>query len=318
MYRLNRLFILIVLVLIFLITAESAEVKKKRRARLKPKPPVGRERPAKPIVKKPPNKEALVVVEGAMVYSSASFDAPVVSYLPANKKIEVSSKTYGPFYRVKIKKGSYGFISDVDLQILGESTKDKKTPKNQPVAETKAKQNNDEGIERFENRRPIDEVKAMGLNLSSIGYSEKLPGDPSSNVFMLGLKFTGPGLLLTPPMDVNVAMSMAPPSYYGDLAVNNIKPAGYLIYTDALLQFPFLSTDNTMVYFGLGPFITYLNAKVVTASGIQTFSSTRFGVEAMIGMGIRSGKVIVRTEGRYFYEGSQPFYGATIGLLYAR
>lgn len=317
--KLNKVLKLILPILLFLAVAESAEVKKKRR-RLKPKPPVERERPTKPIVKKNPNKEALVVVEGAMVYSSASFDAPVVSYLPANKKVEISSKNYGPFYRVKIKKGSYGFISDVDLQILGAASKDKKGPKNQPVAETKAKPDSDDGIERFETGKSIDDIKAMGLNLSMIGYSEKVLGyDPSSNVFMFGLKFTGPGLLLTPAMDINVAMSMAPPAYYNDIAVNGLKAAGYLIYADALLQFPFLSSTNTMVYFGLGPFVTHLNAKVTTASGIHSTDSTRFGLEGMLGMGLRMGKsTIFRVEGRYFYEGSQPFYGATMGLLYAR
>lgn len=316
-----KIFVLIFSILFFLITAESAEVKKRRRPRLKPKPPVERERAPKPIVKKAPNKEALVVVEGAMVYSSASFDAPVVSYLPANKKIEISSKNYGPFYRVKIKKGSYGFISDVDLQILGEASKNKKGPKSQPVAEAKTKQqNNDDGIERFETRRPIDEIKAMGLNLSMVGYTEKILGDePLANVFMFGMKFTGPGLLLTPPMDINVAMSMSPPDYYNDPAVNGAKPAGYLIYADTLLQFPFLSSENTMVYLGLGPFVTHLNAKVATASGIYSTNATRFGLESMLGMGIRMGKsLIFRIEGKYFYEGNQPFYGATMGLLYAR
>ncbi len=307
-----------VLILFFMFTAASA-AEKKRRPRPKPAPA----EKVKPAVKKSNNKEALVVVEGAMVYSSASFDAPVVSYLPANKKVEVSPKTYGPFYRVKLKKDkttgsiTYGFISDVDLQILGAGG-DKKSGKNQDVGENKMK-NKDDGIERFErDTKPIDEVKAMGLNLSSIGYSEDINGqEPLSNVLMFGLKFSGPQLLLPAPMDINLAMSLSPPSYYETFAVNSTKPAGYLIYGDLLLQFPFLSSNNTMLYLGFGPFVSYLNAKVNAAAGLQNTSATRFGLEGMVGAGFKMGKFIVKVEGKYFYEGV-PFYGATVGLLYAR
>lgn len=158
----------------------------------------------------------------------------------------------------------------------------------------------------------------MGLNISSVGYSENINGqEPLSNVMMFGLKFTGPQLLLPSPMDINLAMSLSPPAYYETFGVGGVKPAGYLIYADALMQFPFLSSSNTMLYIGLGPFVSYLSAKVTAASGIQNTTTTRFGAEGMIGLGWRSGKLIVKVEGKYFYEGV-PFMGATIGLLYAR
>lgn len=316
-------------IIFFLNFVDAAETRKRR-----PRPRPRTERPKtssrsekpKPPAKKSNNKEALVVVEGAMVYSSASFDAPVISYLPANKKIEVSSKTYGPFYRVKLKKDkssgsvSYGFISDVDLQILGGAGGgDRKSSRNQDVAEAKSRAaQKDEGIERFETTKPIDEVKATGLNISSVGYSENINGqEPLSNVTMFGMKFSGPQLLLPSPMDINIAMSLEPPSYYETFAVSGAKPSGYLIYADTLMQFPFLTTPNTMMYVGLGPFLSYLSAKVTAAGGVQNNTATRIGAEGMLGMAWRSGKLIVKVEGKYFYEGV-PFFGATIGLLYAR
>ena len=51
-----------------------------------------------------------VINEGAIVYKNADFDSPVLGYLPAGKVYEISSKTFGAFYRIRVEK----FVEETD------------------------------------------------------------------------------------------------------------------------------------------------------------------------------------------------------------
>ena len=69
---------------------------------------------------------AEVIIDGAMVYKQGDFGSPVLGYLRKGKKVKVSNKTYGPFYKVKLRQGVIGYISDIDVQVLSKNTKTKK------------------------------------------------------------------------------------------------------------------------------------------------------------------------------------------------
>ena len=58
---------------------------------------------------------ATVITDGSMVYKDPNFDAAVMVTLEMGKKIRISKGKRGTFYRVLVKPGVAGWISDVDV-----------------------------------------------------------------------------------------------------------------------------------------------------------------------------------------------------------
>ncbi len=260
-------------------------------------------------------QSGLIVVEGAMVYESASFDSSVIAYLPINKKVQLSSKTYGPFYKVKLKKSTYGYISDVDVQVTSKAA----TATTPTAANTKKKgptAAKDKEVEKFNKPLPaLEQSTNYGFSLGSLFYSEEIMGQaPVTGAYLVyGLKFTGPKLLLPMTMDWSINMSMSPPPFLGD----SYKPTGYLVLGDGVMVIPFLlSSPNVMSYLGLGGFIANSSLKYVEGGTVKQSGGTRFGVAGSVGLAFRLNKIVWRLEGKYYYD-KTPFGAAFLGVQYS-
>lgn len=261
------------------------------------------------------NQSAVIKVEGAMIYENASFDAAVITYLPIGKKVTISKKTYGPFYRIKVKKGVIGYISDVDLEIKAGSGKSKDgDPKTQMLAEQEKTENAEsQGGEEFtRSKKPLEEATVMGLGVTLLNYSEHIFGqNPSANMTMYGLKLTGTDLMVPTLMDIGISFALSPPSYYS--SGSEAAPSGYLIIADSLLVMPFMGGEDLIAYLGFGPFLNYSSIKIVLANQLLKMDLLKLGAEGMIGVGFRTGTAVIKIEGKYFYD-SESYYAGTLGI----
>ncbi|MEQ1721853.1 MAG: SH3 domain-containing protein [Pseudobdellovibrio sp.] len=64
-------------------------------------------------------QKAKIFNEQTEIYSDADFDAEVIDEVYKGEVYFISSKTYGPFYRIKLKNGKIGYIPDTEVDIEG-------------------------------------------------------------------------------------------------------------------------------------------------------------------------------------------------------
>jgi hypothetical protein len=64
-------------------------------------------------------QKAKIFNEQVDIYSEADFDSDVMDEVYKNEVYFISSKTYGPFYRIKLKNGKIGYIPDTEVDIEG-------------------------------------------------------------------------------------------------------------------------------------------------------------------------------------------------------
>lgn len=64
-------------------------------------------------------QNAKIIGDAVEIYEAADFDSEVIDEVYKGQKYKVSSKVYGPFYRIKLKSGKVGYIVDYELDIEG-------------------------------------------------------------------------------------------------------------------------------------------------------------------------------------------------------
>lgn len=251
-------------------------------------------------------QSAVVSIDGAMVYKGASFDAPVIAYLKKGKKIRISSRTYGPFYKVKVRSGLVGYISDIDVKVMGKAAKKSRSRGNE--------KERDRDVPDFEKRRkPIFATTYLGVHGGIANYKEEFTlnvnGNDSNqvvsaNVPVYGVKLTGPNILIQGPFvfDINAYFSFGAPSYYDQ--ISQTAPTGLLAFIDFKLVFPMLNEtgDDWMVYLGAGPSIVYSKFEFTANDLPIENSEISLGGSFMLGFAYRIGKFIIKLEPHYYVE----------------
>lgn len=64
-------------------------------------------------------QKAKIFSEVVEIYSEPDFDAEVMDEVRAGETYFISDKTFGPFYRIKLKSGKIGYIVDYEVEIEG-------------------------------------------------------------------------------------------------------------------------------------------------------------------------------------------------------
>ena len=194
MNKLLRVFVVLSLILVFF-NAENLHAKKKKKKKGKK------------------SQWAYTIIDGAAVYKEANFDAEIVTYLPDNKKYRISRKKvfgitgFGSFFKIKYGKKKYGYISDVDLKLTRKISKSERT-----IYDIDQKDETDDGMPFFFNRY-------VGVSYGSINMTEEYQGQTlSSQTPVIGVKLTGPEILLPPPLDYELFFSLEAPKYFDKFA----------------------------------------------------------------------------------------------------
>ena len=263
-------------------------------------------------------QEATVIVDGSAVYQAQNFDAPVMEYLDRGSKVKISQRVYpgigglGTFYKIRLRKGVFGYITDVDIEISGktgvENTRNQLSNNNEV--------SNDPLKLRDDLEKPdVDTVlgktmylrRFFGFSYSSVDYTEEIAGSSkSSTEGLMGIKMSGPGKAMGGlPIDYELKFMTSAPAFYDDFSTS---ASGYLIMTHAYAMFPFMLDKPTQVlYYQFGPTLKYsaFDVDLTKTPGIGSVDSQEIvlGVGLGLGYAIRLGsKWALRFDAVYQYE----------------
>lgn len=233
---------------------------------------------------------AVIRNEKAQIYEKPDFDAKVIGSLKGGSRIRVSRGSTGQYYKFhKVRVGKrYGYISDVDLKL---------SAGNGPRFPANAKSGR-----RPKKTKPVYFSRFVGLLVGQVGYKEDIAGvNANENLLIYGLKITGPDVIVSgPSIDFNLALHYGAPTYYEKLSA--VRPAGFVLLTDALALLPVIQRQNAALLFGIGPMLAYSNFQVVNGGRAQSLSSLNLGLSSMLGGVVRVAGVGLRLEGKYIYE----------------
>jgi hypothetical protein len=257
--------------------------------------------------------KALVVQDGAIVYSKPDFDGEVVTYLSQKDTVIVlTSQLFGPFYKIQTSTKQVGYISDVDIKLTGQlkSVKEEKSKNKSNTITSKDSM-------KKSPQRPIEVAQQFGVSFYNVSYVENTMSlKRRTNLNAFGIKIAGGDLLIRGgiPMEINVLFSSTSPSYYKDITGSDASVATTMLLDTQFID-KFAGDRSSMAFLGFGPVIKY-SRYVVRGKFTNKFINydmTNLNVGAVMSLGItkRFGKLAVRADAKYFIERTQ--YGA-LGL----
>ena len=153
-----------------------------------------------------------VVAEEAYIYLKPDFDANVIATAKRGETFQMSNKPQGPFYKIKMKNQSLGWISSVDIKpgaintraLIKKEKEENKKPLDSHTAEQKSFRNF--GILRYQ-----------GFFVQSMDWKEKTLGKTrKEKLLFYGWNWTGFDTLVEGPfyLDSRIMGSFQAPEYY--------------------------------------------------------------------------------------------------------
>jgi len=236
-------------------------------------------------------QNAVVTTEGAIVYRNNNFDAPILGYFSAGKKVRISNKTYGAFYRVGFKQGKIGYISDIDLQVEGKTFQPRGSLAQKNLAEK---------------RRPYLGGKFFGLRFENINYADTVGAfNGSSTTSFIGGALSFPMATFFDgafTVAMNGLYSLQTPELY--TALSSSDPSGFVIIGDIQLLYGMMSLLGRKldIYLGAGVTAGYTDIVVTQSNSEVPISSASIGGIFSIGMAYQFSSFAVKFEPRYYVE----------------
>lgn len=192
-------------------------------------------------------QKAKIVSPEVEVYADFDFDSDIISLVREGESYQISDKTYGPFYRIKLKNGKVGYIVDYELDIEGKG-RFKSKDLDDIMLEEAAKlakdtkgtpDENDEEAELF--GRPYS-----GLALQMINYRENTLGaDQIDDLLAVGYK----NISL---ISWSILGAFKVPKYYADKTGGTAK--GLKFWADFGFSNPIVNIGRSDVRFGASLF----------------------------------------------------------------
>nr|BFD62637.1 hypothetical protein BdHM001_13180 [Bdellovibrio sp. HM001] len=240
-------------------------------------------------------QQATVVIDGALVYQDADFDAPVISTLKLGGVYSISTKKKGPFYKIRLKPGYTGWISDTDIKpgVIKITAPEKTKP------------------EREEKRKkPFFATRYRGPVLQYTNYMEDTLGkERTDGLLFYGAKFNGFNTMFTGEIytDANILFFFGAPSYYQDYTKRSAD--GFIFIADFLLQTVMPQGKNMLFYYGFGPMFKYSHFNLDVPSGASNVSYSAddmsLGAVFDLGTALRMGDWSLRGDVKYYWERTQ-------------
>jgi hypothetical protein len=207
------------------------------------------------------SQKAIVINEGALVYKAGDFDAPVLTRLKAGQIYDISLKTNGPFYKIRIKPGVLGWIADTDVRV-GKGTKGKTNLKKDAKKPDKKKR-----IRSFYGSR------YRGPVFSYLTYNENTMGDlRSQNMPFYGVKVAGPNTMFSGDFrtDAEFLFHVGAPGYYEK--GTGYPASGWVFLTDFIFETALPQSKWHMLTFGFGPMFKYSHYEVTLLQNAKQVS----------------------------------------------
>lgn len=253
------------------------------------------------------------------VYGSADFDGAIIGTVDPEETFLVSKKPYGPFYKVKFKDGTIGYIPDTDLYIEGVGTV-KETPFRGDDLDKKSKR----PIRREEDEEQADEdtenphINYKGVTFSLINFREDtMGGKQVSDLQTYGFRFQ--------PMEGNYQSGLAydlmvatkPPNYYEEKT--GAHTSGAVFWGSAGISNVSALNSNTSMRYGAGPFLRYSYFTIKDAplrpQSNYNLQDLTAGLDFQFGIMLHSRYATIDLGLRYFWD-KEPYGGFGVGFLF--
>lgn len=268
-----------------------------------------------------PGQMARVLVDGAAIYDSPNFDAPVLDYFERSRSVRISRTLYpgvgglGAFYRIIVRPGVIGYITDVDVEIEGPGASQRRGSA-QPAPEDDIEGN--PLVLQPDLERPsapqtsnVYSTRYLGLSYNMYDFTEKISGRrENANTSFFGLKMSGPGKMMGgAPLNLEFLVSPGAPSFYDKFG----SASGFVILSHASIMIPAYDAPWGLIYYGFGPMIKYHMLDVDLANkapGAPKIDSQELNLGFIIDLGVAipiAQKYALRLEGRYNFEKEQYF-----------
>ncbi len=261
-----------------------------------------------------------IMDDEVQVYEKSNFDSNVLGTVQAEQVFDISKTTVNGFYKIRIKPGVTGYVSDADVKPLfkaGESL-----PPNENKIKNKKSKKSKNSAKGSGKKRSFEYTRFVGPQYAVIDYREEtLGGKPHENLNSFGIKISGPNTLMEGlmPIDVNLIYYSGAPSYYSKSTGRSAS--GFMFLGDILFQTYWPQGKNVLTYFGFGPMMKYSKFDVelldTTTSKYQPYSleDISVGMSFDLGLALRIGTTAVRVDYQYFWE-KQTYSGFTAAVQF--
>lgn len=257
-------------------------------------------------------QQGTVINDGAFVYQDADFDAPIIATLHRGAVYSISTGVKGPFYKIRLRPGTLGWIADTDVK-----------PGIVKVAPTEAEKK--AGKKKEEEKpaspkKPFLAARYRGPTLDYINFTENTLGEGRSDYLLFyGIKFNGFDTLVEGEIytEGNILFHVGAPKYYSDVTKKSAD--GFIFIADFLLQNTAPQGKSRLLYYGFGPMFKYSHFNLELPNGSQTLSyaadDMSIGAVFNLGLAFRISKVSLRTDAKYYWEKEKyPGFGLNLGF----
>ena len=262
-------------------------------------------------------KKARVINPGTEIYQDADFDSDVIKSVNPNDQFIISNKTYGPFYKVKLKDGTIGFIPDTELDIEGvgafqpknyiEDEDLQKNKKKKKAARSKSDDDYDEDTED-------PQISYKGATIQVINYREDTMGAVQvSDLTAIGFKYQP----LPGNYDSELAYEffVAPksPEYYAQKTGGS--SSGAVFWGTAQISNVSGINARTSLRYGAGPFLKYSYFAIDAQNKKYSLQDITIGLDFGAGILLHSRYMTLDFGLRYFWD-KQSYGGFGVSFLF--
>lgn len=196
-------------------------------------------------------QKAKIVSSEVEIYADADFDSEVLTSVREGEIYFISDKTYGPFYRIKLKNGKVGYIVDYELDIEGKGRLQEKDL-DVLMFERMSRDNKkmDDHLDEQTEEAQLFGKPYMGPMIQFINYHENtMGGDQVDDLWALGYKKISD-------FSWSVIGSFGAPKYYADKTGG--RTTGLNLWGDIGVSSQVVNFKNSGIRFG-GSLFTHIS-----------------------------------------------------------
>lgn len=277
-------------------------------------------RPSSNATKKAPAKSTksyrglVIAEEGGTVFQEPNFDSATLGMVSPGQNFEISSGKRNGFYRIRLKPGTLGWISDAEIKPLG-------------VRETKPTNTKAPGKPKKEapkkkafKPKPINNTRYVGPLFSSVNYLEDTMGARrKESLSMFGLRWSGPNTVMSGDINIDseILVKTSPPNFYRQATGN--PATGFMLIGDFVFVTDIPQSRSLMAYYGFGPMFRFSQYNVLLnmdGGKTRNYNLTDITLGAVFALGVATAlgdHYAVRLDGRYYWE-TQRYTSVSLAL----
>lgn len=261
-------------------------------------------------------QKGTVIGEDAEVYKDADFDSAIIAGVKRGDVYDISVGKKGPFYKIRLKPGTTGWISDDNIRPGVGRVHKKKAEK-----PTKKKGMFSEPLkdapehEELSKNRSIERKRFRGAVLEFMNYKEDTMGAvyEQSNLMLYGFKVSGNNTVIDGEMyvDSEILFHNGAPGYYSQATRNGA--GGFMIFANMLFQTDIPQGREDMFFYGFGPAFKFThfeaglsNDPVAGKSRSYSLDDMTLGAVLDVGYAHAVGDdYALRFDARYYWESTR-------------